>query len=554
MNKYFLVTTVSVIAASALVVPTVKAKEFEMVGIYEFIDNEQSKRDNLKVLDIKINSLRANASEQDLEVIESFIQGIEKMKEAYIQTSNLSNFESKRIFELASNVDLQYKTNMNSNLSDEGDLEVPTDFNINNLENQFIEVRKHLNLEYYDFHKSHMLAIVDTLEKNLPTVSTSRELDTIALILSKIYAAVYIDDKLTHTVRLFLKSDVYMSNQNYGSESTTNQNLLTAYQEAMKYMDIYPATAEQLNNLRWNLYVAELQHLGLKIPANPFEVKEEIKEPSKPIEPVSNNSKIDLEKVEVLGTKAVQVEKTDTAIFVSSKTASNKHAESLTIKVEQAISQLKLKTDKGEFSVPFKLVDGNLVAKLNGEGELLLLVGTKPTLKDIEKNYFKSYINQLAERGIVTGYNELFNPQNSATRAEYFAMVGRGLGLIDGDTKSFSDAKGKWFEGVVNSLSELGYVTGYNGNVNPSVTISRQDAFTVLGRLLEDRGYKVPTGKLDMYKDGTNVSSYAAPYIALLNELKIVEGSNGQIRPKANITKGEIAKVLSLVLEKIEYM
>jgi hypothetical protein len=554
MNKYFLVTTVSVIAASALVVPTVKAKEFEMVGIYEFIDNEQSKRDNLKVLDIKINSLRANASEQDLAVIESFIQGIEKMKEAYIQTSNLSNFESKRIFELASNVDLQYKTNMNSNLSDEGDLEVPTDFNINNLENQFIEVRKHLNLEYYDFHKSHMLAIVDTLEKNLPTVSTSRELDTIALILSKIYAAVYIDDKLTHTVRLFLKSDVYMSNQNYGSESTTNQNLLTAYQEAMKYMDIYPATAEQLNNLRWNLYVAELQHLGLKIPANPFEVKEETKEPSKPIEPVSNNSKIDLEKVEVLGTKAVQVKKTDTAIFVSSKTASNKHAESLTIKVEQAISQLKLKTDKGEFSVPFKLVDGNLVAKLNGEGELLLLVGTKPTLKDIEKNYFKSYINQLAERGIVTGYNELFNPQNSATRAEYFAMVGRGLGLIDGDTKSFSDAKGKWFEGVVNSLSELGYVTGYNGNVNPSVTISRQDAFTVLGRLLEDRGYKVPTGKLDMYKDGTNVSSYAAPYIALLNELKIVEGSNGQIRPKANITKGEIAKVLSLVLEKIEYM
>ena len=92
-----------------------------------------------------------------------------------------------------------------------------------------------------------------------------------------------------------------------------------------------------------------------------------------------------------------------------------------------------------------------------------------------------------------------------------------------------------------------------NGNANGSNLISRQEVFTVLGRLLEQFGYEATSNEIP-FNDKDRVAGYAAPYVALLAELNIVNGNNGNVNPTANITKGEIAKVLSLTLQKIGYM
>ena len=76
---------------------------------------------------------------------------------------------------------------------------------------------------------------------------------------------------------------------------------------------------------------------------------------------------------------------------------------------------------------------------------------------------------------------------------------------------------------------------------NARSSITRAEAMTILGRLTP-KGYA--PANLTVFSDAGTVPSWAYSHVATLVGLDVVGGSNGQLRPNASVTRGEVAKML----------
>jgi hypothetical protein len=228
----------------------------------------------------------------------------------------------------------------------------------------------------------------------------------------------------------------------------------------------------------------------------------------------------------------------------------------ITLPVEKVHGILKIKTDKGYETVPYTVKNGQIVAQLHKAGELVF-VDAVVELDDITGSQYKEYITKLAERGIVSGDNGKYNANANATRGQFAAMISRALGLNEIAEGDFNDISSNQYAGHINALAELGIVNGQeDGSFNPNGTITRQQAFTMIGRLLEQKGYTIDksASKLDGFNDVNSVSDYAKPYVDLLISIGAVNGDNGKLNPQQEITRGQIAKILAVVLTELELL
>ena len=66
---------------------------------------------------------------------------------------------------------------------------------------------------------------------------------------------------------------------------------------------------------------------------------------------------------------------------------------------------------------------------------------------------------------------------------------------------------------------------------------------TMLGRILASQ----QSCDLSAFSDGGTVSSWAAPYVQTLVAQNIVSGSSGKLSPQNSMTRGEVAKLLTMV-------
>ena len=116
-------------------------------------------------------------------------------------------------------------------------------------------------------------------------------------------------------------------------------------------------------------------------------------------------------------------------------------------------------------------------------------------------------------------------------------------GSIDGWL--LPDVKAMYALGVLNGSGSGGKLYA---NVNSSV--SREEAMTMLGRVLADQVSQDLSG----FADSGSVSGWARPYMEMLVGLNVVEGSGGKLNPKSDIKRGEAAKLLVALngLEKAE--
>ena len=84
---------------------------------------------------------------------------------------------------------------------------------------------------------------------------------------------------------------------------------------------------------------------------------------------------------------------------------------------------------------------------------------------------------------------------------------------------------------------------GADGLLHPNDPITREEAFTVLARAfaLADGS----SSALSAFSDSASVSSWAKGSVAALVENGYVDGANGRLNPKNNITRAEFAKVIT---------
>jgi len=185
-------------------------------------------------------------------------------------------------------------------------------------------------------------------------------------------------------------------------------------------------------------------------------------------------------------------------------------------------------------------------------------VSPKDPFADMKTHWAKEYVNSLYFAGVLAGSSDtggqlLFRPDDSMTRQEFIVSLIRFLGV---DTSSFTSVPlpfadtsklASWAAAAVQTAYSLGYVSGSGSGgkllLNPTDTISRQEAMTILARsksLTSDAASQT----LSKFSDASKAASWAQPYLAAMIEKGVIGGSNGRLNPTAGVTRAEIAKML----------
>lgn len=184
---------------------------------------------------------------------------------------------------------------------------------------------------------------------------------------------------------------------------------------------------------------------------------------------------------------------------------------------------------------------------------------------DMVGHWSADYVTRLYQMGLTEGYQQedgsyIFKPNGKLTRGELLTFITRLLGV---DTSQYedvvlpfadADSIASWLQPYVKAMYALGVFEGsakgdkLYANVKDNVT--REAAMTMLGRVLAaSEGCD-----LSGFADADAVSDWASPYVQTLVAMGVVEGSNGRLDPKADITRAAAAKLLVEVhgLDKAE--
>ncbi len=165
--------------------------------------------------------------------------------------------------------------------------------------------------------------------------------------------------------------------------------------------------------------------------------------------------------------------------------------------------------------------------------------------KDFPNDWSAKSLEQAIDDGLLNGSNGMIDAKGLLTRAQMAAIVSRSFGAAK--TASLDDYRdvlpSAWYYSDMGKAVKMGAFQGANGLLNPDAPITREEAFTVLARAFALEGGGSAT--LKDFVDGGTVSSWASESVAALVSGGYVNGANGMLNLKNNITRAEFAKVIT---------
>lgn len=165
--------------------------------------------------------------------------------------------------------------------------------------------------------------------------------------------------------------------------------------------------------------------------------------------------------------------------------------------------------------------------------------------KDFPNDWSAKSLEQAIDDGLLNGSNGMIDAKGLLTRAQMAAIVSRSFGAAK--TASLDDYRdvlpSAWYYSDMGKAVKMGAFRGANGLLNPDAPITREEAFTVLARAFALEGGGSAT--LKDFVDGGTVSSWASESVAALVAGGYVNGANGMLNLKNNITRAEFAKVIT---------
>ncbi|QTH40678.1 S-layer homology domain-containing protein [Cohnella sp. LGH] len=214
--------------------------------------------------------------------------------------------------------------------------------------------------------------------------------------------------------------------------------------------------------------------------------------------------------------------------------------------------------------VPTKIIveNGKYYARINSLTNSSYSVVWHPlAYHDMEGHWAQEIVNDMGSRMVIEGTGSgTFSPDRDITRAEFAAIVVRGLGLnLDKVTTPFADvAASDWYAGAVKAAHEYGLIDGFeDGRFRPNDKITREQALLIIAKAMAITGLKekLPAKSVDTllkdYADNSSVSGWARSGVADSVQAGIVTGRNGTtLAPKAYMTRAEVAAIVSRLLKE----
>jgi hypothetical protein len=176
--------------------------------------------------------------------------------------------------------------------------------------------------------------------------------------------------------------------------------------------------------------------------------------------------------------------------------------------------------------------------------------------KDLDSvPWARAYIIDLKKRGVISGNeNGEFEPGNSVTREQYTKMLALSLNLepVYGAVLPFEDVSEQdWFYPYVSAAYINGIVTGISGSrFGTGLLIIRQDIAVMTARGIKNLGILLtPDEKYEEFTDAGDISEYAVESVSAMRMYGVISGDqNRRFNPRANATRAEAAKILSVVI------
>lgn len=197
-----------------------------------------------------------------------------------------------------------------------------------------------------------------------------------------------------------------------------------------------------------------------------------------------------------------------------------------------------------------------------GEYTLYLTKNVNPvTYIDVSNDaWYAPYVEQATNAGIIAGESvgeeKQFRPEDYTSREEMATIIARLMGIngaafADTQLKYADNAKiSDWamdnvkackFYGVMNGSNEGGVVYFY-----PQKNITREEVMAIVARMFNLNG----DVDLSQFKDANKISSWAVEEVKATVAASLVAGDdNGYLNPRANITRAEIATIVTRILD-----
>jgi len=181
------------------------------------------------------------------------------------------------------------------------------------------------------------------------------------------------------------------------------------------------------------------------------------------------------------------------------------------------------------------------------------------TFPDVQNHANRSAIEGLTSRAIINGRSEaVFAPNETMTRAEFAAIITRGLGLPVRTTSVFDDvSSGSWFASPVGTAFYYEIVRGTSATTfHPHGTITRQEAAVMIARAARLTGMNTALGAVEVedilaeFSDSHAVATWARSELAFLFHAGILDDASAHILPQSAILRGEIAEMLYRLLDR----
>lgn len=185
----------------------------------------------------------------------------------------------------------------------------------------------------------------------------------------------------------------------------------------------------------------------------------------------------------------------------------------------------------------------------------LMLASTSLAYTDIEGHWAEKNIESLSRISIIKGYSDgTFRPDDYITRAELITIVNRLLKNNEKSYKYIPDvSSADWYSEEVRKAIYSGIVQGNSeGMIRPNDYITREEAVLILGRAFVEN---LPVYNTFSYSDINEISAWANPEYYTFIKLGYISGySDNTVRPKANITRAEIVKIINNIFDEIVFL
>ncbi|MEF3312644.1 S-layer homology domain-containing protein, partial [Paenibacillus sp. GYB004] len=216
--------------------------------------------------------------------------------------------------------------------------------------------------------------------------------------------------------------------------------------------------------------------------------------------------------------------------------------------------------------VPTRIVvkDGKYYAVIHSlTNSTYALIWNPLEFEDTANHWAIAAVNDMGSRLIVSGVGgNRFRPDQDITRAEFAAIMVRGLGMEQGkDDASFTDVTAaSWYSGAVQTAYGHDLISGFeDGSFRPDDQITREQAMVIIAKAMELTGLAEsvssadPEQLLKPFIDTEDVSEWARSGVAAGLQSGIVTGRDGGLlAPQAFISKAEAAVIVRRLLQKSE--